>query len=244
MSDVADSSPKAGPRDWLWLGNDSSKVATQFDERLKDAFLQFRDRVGPGEAAQRLTALVCQWPSMPVMKCVTSNGEEVWTLVPVEDFENEAIRLSPGIDAAGADCLDIDYTEVYRHPSVTDDRRVEFWVRSADRARELGRLAAAAAPPPPDEEPVSTSVPAPPPPDEKSNQTLRRRHSKYPWNEICAEIAARCIDPKTQCVHVPKNESKLVTDLLQWCEDTHGREASLSDMRAAVSAICARLRKI
>jgi hypothetical protein len=180
------------------------------------------------------------------MKCVTSNGEEVWTLVPVEAFENEVIRLSPGIDAAGADCLDIDYTEEYRHPSVTDDRRVEFWVRSADRARELGRFAAAAAPPLPDEEPASTSAPAPlpTPPSEEPKRTLRRWSAKYEWDTIYAEIASRCIDFKTRQVKVPKNESKLVEAVLQWCEDNNKPQPGMTDMHGAVRAICAALRKI
>jgi hypothetical protein len=264
MSDVADSSPKAEPRDWLWLGNDSSRP-NQFDETLKDAFLQFRDRVGPGEAAQRLTALVCQWPSMPVMKCVTSNGKETWSLVPVEDFQNEVISLSPGIDATtGTDCLDIDYPKEYVHPSVIDDRRVEFWVRSADRARELERLAASAAPlPPPDKEPTSTSAPAPPSapsqepastsapsplpalPREDPNRTLRRWSAKHEWDAIYAEIARRCIDPKTRQVKVPKNELKLAEDIrLRWCADTNRSAPGLTDMRAAVHAICVALRKI
>jgi hypothetical protein len=81
------------------------------------------------------------------------------------------------------------------------------------------------------------------PPSEAPNRTLRRRHSKYPWNEICGEIAARCIDPKTRCVDVPKNENRLAEDMLEQCAKT-GREPPLSDMREAVNAICARLRKI
>jgi len=90
--------------------------------------------------------------------------------------------------------------------------------------------------------PYPTTAP-PAPPSEEPNRTLRRRHSKYPWNEICGEIAARCINPKTRCVDVPKNENRLAEDMLEWCAKT-GREPPLSDMREAVNAICARLRKI
>jgi hypothetical protein len=181
------------------------------------------------------------------MKCVTSNGEETWSLVPAEDFQNEVINLSAGIDATGADCLDIDYPKEYRHPTVTDDRRVEFWVRSADLARELERLAVAAAPPPaPSQEPASTSAPTPlpAPPSEEPPRPLRRWSAKYEWDAIYAEIARRCIDPKTRQVKVPKNESKLAGDVRRWCLDANKPPPSPTDMRDAVHAICVALRKI
>jgi hypothetical protein len=81
-------------------------------------------------------------------------------------------------------------------------------------------------------------------PSKEPNRILRRRHSKYPWNEICGEIARRCIDPKTRCLRVPKNESKLADDVLQWCRNTLGLEPPTSDLREAVKTICAALRKI
>jgi hypothetical protein len=163
------------------------------------------------------------------MKCVTSNGEETWSLVPVEDFQNEVINLSAGIDATGADCLDIDYPKEYRHPSVTDDRRVEFWMRSADRARELERL--------------SSTTAAEAPPDKKPSRPLRRRKSKYDWDEICAEIAALCHDESGR-VCVPANESELVGKVLEFCEDKPGGQPAPSEMHKTVQVICARFRKI
>jgi hypothetical protein len=91
----------------------------------------------------------------------------------------------------------------------------------------------------------TTAPPArPAPPSEEPKRKLRRRHSKYPWNEICAEIAARCIDPKTRCVDVPKNERKLAERILQWCVDNDKPQPVESEMREAVKAVCVRLRKI
>jgi hypothetical protein len=99
----------------------------------------------------------------------------------------------------------------------------------------------------PDHQPEASPKPPtalPPPLSKELNRTLRRRYSKYPWNEICGEIARQCIDPKTRRLRVPKNENALARDVLQWCEDTLGGEPPNSDMREAVSAICTALRKI
>jgi hypothetical protein len=43
---------------------------------------------------------------------------------------------------------------------------------------------------------------------------------------------------------VPKNESKLVEAILQWCVDTDRPQPAVSEVREAVRIICARLRKI
>jgi hypothetical protein len=65
---------------------------------------------------------------------------------------------------------------------------------------------------------------------------------KHQWQAIDAEIARRCIDPKTGRVKVPKSERKLAEAMLDWCQDTYGREPAESEMRDAVKAVGAALR--
>ena|SRR5215471_15509556 len=82
------------------------------------------------------------------------------------------------------------------------------------------------------------------PRSEEPNRSLRRRSTKHPWNKICGEIARLCIDPKTRCVRVPKNETKLADAVLLFCQNTLKCDPPASDMREAVAAICNALRKI
>jgi hypothetical protein len=79
----------------------------------------------------------------------------------------------------------------------------------------------------------------------KDGPPLRRRGPvlKPDWHAIDGEIARRCHD-KSGRVVVPKNELKFAGDMLQWCVDTDRPEPSESEMREAVKAICAALRKI
>jgi hypothetical protein len=248
MSGVAD-------RDWLLLAN------SQFDMRLKDAYLRLREYLGPSEAVQRLTALACT-PLMPVMvRYANSLREEI---LPVEDqrsliqteynpFSNKSIwgedhgrdedprmiNLSVGIDAAGADCLNI-HDRRYFHPAESEiNGPAEYFVRSVDIGQEERRAADAERKERPDQ-----TIAAVPPPSKEPNRTLRRRETKHPWFEICGEIARRCIDSKTQRVEVPTNEAKLGEAILQWCSDTLEREPAESEVREAVRIICAALRKI
>jgi hypothetical protein len=65
---------------------------------------------------------------------------------------------------------------------------------------------------------------------------------KHDWHAIDGEIALRCHD-KSRQISVPKNESKLAADMLQWCVDTGRPQPADSEMRDAVKAICAALRK-
>jgi len=74
-------------------------------------------------------------------------------------------------------------------------------------------------------------------------QRRRGPATTHDWHCICAEIACRCID-KTRKLVVPKNESALAKEMLQWCENTFGQQPSLSEMREAVRIVCAALRKI
>lgn len=77
-------------------------------------------------------------------------------------------------------------------------------------------------------------------------QLPQRRRGPPPkldqWFPICGEIARRCIDPKTGRLRVPKNESALARDVLQWCEDRDLGQPAESDMREAVRRVCAALR--
>jgi hypothetical protein len=63
----------------------------------------------------------------------------------------------------------------------------------------------------------------------------------HDWFAICGEIARRCIDPKSGRVQVPKNESALADDVLEWCRVEHDREPANSEMREAVRRMCAAL---
>jgi hypothetical protein len=89
-----------------------------FDLLLKDIF-----PLEPNEALQRLTALACHWPAMPVMKWRVKSKR--WEILHLE-----AIGLSVEIDpATGADTLGIRDTR-YSHPAF--DEPVEFYARSTD----------------------------------------------------------------------------------------------------------------
>jgi hypothetical protein len=222
---------KTGPPNWLLL---------------KDAYLRLRKYLEPDEAVQRLTA-------MPVIKkrYVNSGSERILSV--------GEIGLSWAIDATtGADFLEIDDTE-YFHPSV-EPEPVEFLVRELD-VGELERLESGSnvisdydpiaeferekegRPRTSPRLPPTTAAP-PALPSEEPNRTLRRWSAKYEWDAIYAEIARRCIDPKTRQVKVPKNESGLAKDVLQWCVDNNRPEPGGTDMPAAVRAICQALRKI
>jgi hypothetical protein len=66
--------------------------------------------------------------------------------------------------------------------------------------------------------------------------------TKYDWHTIDGEIARRCIDPKTKKLNVPKRQSKLVDDVLAWCDQELNKAPAVSEMQEAVSRVCARLR--
>jgi len=64
------------------------------------------------------------------------------------------------------------------------------------------------------------------------------------WFGICAEIARRCIDPKTGRVKVPQSENKLAEEVLTWLEENEQGQPSTSEMREAVKRVCAMLRTV
>jgi hypothetical protein len=82
-----------------------------------------------------------------------------------------------------------------------------------------------------------------PPLSKELNRTLRRRQTKYDWDEICGEIARLCHD-EWGLVRVPENESELAEKVLQFCEDDLGCQPADSELRKTVKVICARLRKV
>jgi hypothetical protein len=67
------------------------------------------------------------------------------------------------------------------------------------------------------------------------------RPTKYDWHTICGEIAARCIDPKTQKLKIPKNQSKLAEEVLQLYRDGG---PSMTEMQEAVRLVLAVLRRL
>jgi hypothetical protein len=61
------------------------------------------------------------------------------------------------------------------------------------------------------------------------------------WFTICGEIARRCIESGR--VRIPKNQTELVEDILQWCRNEHDREPAKSSVHEAVRRVCAALAK-
>jgi hypothetical protein len=67
------------------------------------------------------------------------------------------------------------------------------------------------------------------------------RPTKYDWHTICGEIAARCIDPKTQRLKIPKNQSKLAAEVLLSYKNGG---PSMTEMQEAVRLVLAVLRRL
>ena len=225
MSRKTDNPPKILPPEWPRLADNPSKIGPPNWLPLEEAFQRMRDLLASsGLAKDDLYDLLRsgEWPS--AVRRVNANGEETCRLVPAEFWRIEA-GLSVEIDANGADHIAVHYLDYS-----LSDGRMDFFVRAADIEREERLYPTTAAPPPA--------------PGKEAKRTLRRRHSKYPWHEICGEIARLCIDPKTRRVRVPKNESELAEKVLQFCQNTLECEPPVSDMREAVAAICAALRNI
>jgi hypothetical protein len=65
----------------------------------------------------------------------------------------------------------------------------------------------------------------------------------HDWFSICGEIARRCVDEKTGRVKVPKRESGLAKDVLDWLAKSGKNCPAVSEMREAVKRVCARLRE-
>jgi hypothetical protein len=88
------------------------------------------------------------------------------------------------------------------------------------------------------------------PPDQPAQAVTEPRRrpgppTKYDWHTIDGEIAARCIDPKTKKLKIPKRQSTLVKDVLEWCDqEFNGKTPGPSEMQQAVSRVCARLRRL
>jgi hypothetical protein len=234
MSGAVDSSPKTIPW-WECLVDSPSKIEPPEWLPFHHALQQRRDRVGSGRLAARdlLTWLGDgQLPS--AIRLINSKGQQTEALLLAKFWQQGALS---GVND------DADFTRVlFRDPSFDGDGYI--FVR-ADVFGRLNASASAPAPPSaPSQEPTSTSASAPAPPSEEPPRPLRRWSAKYEWDAIYAEIARRCIDPKTRQVKVPKNEKKLAEDIqLRWCADTNRSAPGLTDLRDAVHAICAALRK-
>jgi hypothetical protein len=82
--------------------------------------------------------------------------------------------------------------------------------------------------------------------DDVTRSSRRRRPgpaTTHDWLTIAGEIARRCHD-KYGRVLVPKKQSDLVNDMLAWCAEQLDKEPPLSEMKEAVSRICAALREV
>jgi hypothetical protein len=66
----------------------------------------------------------------------------------------------------------------------------------------------------------------------------------HDWFAICGEIARRCIDQQTRQLAIPKSENKLAEETLRWYYDSTDRRPAESEMRLAVKAVVAALRKV
>jgi len=80
--------------------------------------------------------------------------------------------------------------------------------------------------------------------DLPQRRSVGGRPPEHNWRTICGEIARHCHDPKTGRVRVPESERKLARDMLQWCLDEYNKEPADSEMRDAVSKVCAALRPL
>jgi hypothetical protein len=70
--------------------------------------------------------------------------------------------------------------------------------------------------------------------DIRPPERRRGRPLKHEWIAIAGEIAARCINPKTRLLEMPKSERGLARDMLGWCQETYRPEPAESEMREAV----------
>ena len=94
-------------------------------------------------------------------------------------------------------------------------------------------------------EPDPTPEPSSPEIDRILEDLPRRpvgRPLKHDWQAIHAEIARRCIDPKTGRVAVPKKEYALVDEMRTWCKEQGWGAPAPSEMSEAVRRVCAALR--
>jgi hypothetical protein len=232
-----------------------SKIGPPDSQSIEDVFFQrWRDIFGSERALQHLEDFLRSRPSWHV----SASGE----VTPGDPGFWQRATLSVGIDVEGVDCLAVHYTGYVHDPDYSQYDDGRWFLRTVDIIEYEERLASGnnvisdydpvaefereieGRPRAPPRLSPTTAAPPPVPPSKEPNRTLRRRATKHPWFEICGEIARRCIDPKTQRVEVPTNETKLREAILQWCSDTLEREPADSEVREAVRIICAALRKI
>jgi hypothetical protein len=217
MSGAVDNSPKIIPW-WECLVDSPSKIEPPEWLPFQHALQQRSDRVGSGTLAARdlLTWLGDgQLPS--AIRLINSKGQETSARLLTKFWQQGALS---GVND------DADFTRVHFRDSSFDGDGYIFV-----RADVFGRLNASASAPAPSKEP--------------RNIPPRRRGPvlKHDWHAICGEIARRCHNKSGQVV-VPKSESKLADDVLGWCEETDTPSPAVSEMREAVKAICAALRKV
>ena len=208
--------------EWTRLADSTSKIGPPDWLPLKDAYRRMRDRLGSSKLAVRdLYAWLRDGQLPSAMRQISSNDEEIYGLLHEKFWRKVSLEVRTAANGTER------FRVVCRDDSWEFMGSVYFFVR-ADVFERL----------------CSTEASAPAP-SIKPNRTLRRWSAKYEWDAIYAEIARRCIDPKTRQVKVPKNELKLAEDIrLRWCADTNRSAPGLTDMRAAVHAICVALRKI
>ena len=79
---------------------------------------------------------------------------------------------------------------------------------------------------------------------ESKSELPRRRPcpaTTHEWHTICGEIAV--VATTNLCSVVPKNQSKLAEDVLEWCELKYGMSPAESEMREAVRRVCDQLQQ-
>jgi hypothetical protein len=92
--------------------------------------------------------------------------------------------------------------------------------------------------------PVATMLVTPTVTAAKSEPPKRRRGpvTTHDWHTIDGEIAHRCID-KSGRLRLPKSENKLAKDMADWLIDEGYDPPAISELRAAVKGVLARLRR-
>jgi hypothetical protein len=221
MSGMADISPEVESPEWLRLADNPSKIGPPYWLPLDDAYQRMRDSLKSSDLAKRdLHAWLRDRDGQlsSAVRRISFNGEQSCDLLRPEFWQ----EVTLWVETDRADHIGVRYHDRSRR----FDAREHFFVWAA----ALERLCPT----------TSASAPAP---SKKANRTLRRRHSKYVWDEICGEIARLCHD-KSGRVCVPENESELAEKVLQFCQNTYECEPPPSELRKTVSVICAVLRQV
>jgi hypothetical protein len=188
---------------------------------IDDAYTQVLACVGSPELAERdLYQDLLDGRLKTVFRHISRDGNETRRELKPSDWRQWTIGSGSESHRVYVHAVDEDYKIVDGY----------FFVRRADLDKHY-----------PTATPTTTSV-------HRLDETRPRERRRgpvptYEWHVIDGEIALRCINPKTRLLEIPKSERRLAQDMLAWCHETYGKEPAESEMREAVKAICAALRK-